>query len=334
MVVLGAGALAVGTVVGLVDNGHQLLAPPLSNSADGTTLGGAPVALGARVTTTSGGRWAGALRTSSRAAVRQAYYARYAENLKVPTSWTGSTGSCDPGVISPASHAATLQSLNFVRSLAGLQPVRFSPRLSAKAQQTALVMAANRSLSHSPPSSWRCWTPTAYSTAGRSNLALAYPEMSSGDVVRLYMDDSGASNTAAGHRRWVLNPFAGVMGNGSTTEANSLVVIGKSNYRRANPAWVTWPTAGWFPAPMEPQGRWSVSSGRSSADFSRARVIVRKIRGPRMAVTRYAPHNGYAMPTLVFDVANVRPGGYRVFVTGIRGAGRATMSYPVRIFRP
>jgi hypothetical protein len=124
------------------------------------------------------------------------------------------------------------------------------------------------------------------------------------------------------------------MGNGLTSSADALYVLGPSSDKNANPAWVAWPTAGWFPAPLQPHGRWSLSSGRSDTDFSHARVVVK--RGTtRLKVTRFRPVSGYAQPTLVFHVGGVRSTGtYKVVVRGIRGAGPAVHRYRVRLFRP
>jgi len=49
--------------------------------------------------------------------------------------------------------------------LVGVEPVAFSSALSAKAQEAALMMARNETLSHGPPSSWACYTGTGASAA-------------------------------------------------------------------------------------------------------------------------------------------------------------------------
>ena len=94
--------------------------------------------------------------------------------------------------------------------------------------------------------------------------------MNAGQSIQLYLDDPGAGNYAAGHRRWVLNPWATTMGNGLTSSADALYVFGPTSDGNADPAWVAWPTAGWFPSPLQPRGRWSLSSGRA-APTSRTR---------------------------------------------------------------
>ena len=133
--------------------------------------------------------------------------------------------------------------------MAGLDPVRFSAALSKRAQKAALIMAANRSLSHYPPRSWKCWSKQGADAAGQSNLALSLPRMTAGGAIKLYVDDPGASNTVVGHRRWVLNPAAEVFGSGLTSTSHALLVFGPTDDTNADPAWVSWPTPGWFPRP-------------------------------------------------------------------------------------
>jgi hypothetical protein len=243
--------------------------------------------------------------------------------------------------MSRRANAATLESINFVRAMGALAPVSFSKRLSAKAQQAALIMSANarkRGLSHDPARWWRCWTRVGHNAAGHSNLAWSYPKITAGGAIKQYMDDAGDGNTFAGHRRWIMNPPTLTMGNGMTATTNALWVLGPTSASRPDPAWVSWPTAGWFPAPLEPAGRWSLSSGDDGADFSNARVHVETATGAGRRAHEYPVADGYGPRTIVFQVSNVsRPGTYKVTVRGIRLPGRAAPvrhTYTVRLFQP
>ncbi len=338
LVILGAGALSISTIAGLVGTGNLLgPAPAPTELPDTTNLGGAPVAGEARITTTTT-RYSGAIDRTSRRAVNRAYWARYADNYSVPTTWSGATAGCKAGTISDKSRAATKESINFVRAMAGLEPVGFKSTWSSSAQKAALLMAANKSLSHDPPSNWACWTKDGANAAGRSNLSLAYPNLTSGMIVDLYMDDDGDSNIYAGHRRWLLNPFTNAMGNGSTSNTNAVFVVGNYDYSNANPRWVSWPTPGFFPSKIEPNHRWSLSSGNTKTDFSAARITMRTASGRSIKVTKWPVGNGYAMPTLVFQVGEAKAGvRYRVTVRNIKRAGTTrtfSHSYRVRLFVP
>jgi uncharacterized protein YkwD len=283
-------------------------------------------------------RYAGAINRFSRTAVDTAYRNKWVGTLNVPTGWTGSNSSCQAGTTSSSSRAATLRALNFVRAMNGLAPVTFGSTLNARAQRAALMMSANGALSHTPSTSWRCYTRVGAATAGKSDLALAYPKITSGRVVEMYMDDQGAENTAVGHRRWLLNPFATAMGNGSTDAANALTVIGPSSLRRPNPAWTSWPTSGYFPNTMEPARRWSLSSGSGAMQFGRATVHV--YRGGTLLRTHKLPvASGYGRPTIAWDMPATfsRTATYKVVVRGIHHSGSSKVyshAYYVRLFTP
>jgi uncharacterized protein YkwD len=282
-------------------------------------------------------RWPGAINTGSAATVNANYWRYYAPGLNVPTGYNADDSRCQLGTNTATSLVATRNAINFVRSMGGLAPVGFNSALNARSQRTALIMSANKRLSHAPSSSWRCYTSDGGANAGRSNLALSYPSITSAGVVGLYMSDPGGSNFAAGHRRWVLNPFATQMGSGSTNTANALTVIGPSSSSRPNPTFVPWPSAGYFPNAIEPGGRWSVSAGNRHVNFAGASVAVYR-NGHRISATKAPVENGYAQPTLVFNIpANqAKSGTYTVAVRNIRTGGNRAYNYTyhVSMFTP
>lgn len=290
-----------------------------------------------RVAARTTARWSGAVRTSNRYAVAQAYKRQFGPHLYVKSGWTGSVSGCRVGSQSKASMRATQRAVNFVRSLNGLAPVSVSAYWNKRAMRTALLMEANGRLSHYPTTAWRCWTRAGDATAARSNIALSSPRIHAGRVVDMYMDDRGAHNTAVGHRRWLLYPFTKSIGIGSTTRANAIVVTGpRTDNTRPNPRWTSWPSAGYFPGSLEPAGRWSMSSGIRNENFNRAKVRVWK-NGKRIHPRKLRVQNGYGMPTIVWQMPaeKVRRGTYAVQVAGITrpGVKRAyNRVYRVRIF--
>ena len=217
-----------------------------------------------------------ALDTTSRESVADAWEDRMEPTLDVAADWSGSVKHCRAGKPSAQAQDATVTALDFAREMAGLDDIALSASLSRKAQKAALIMTANGALDHHPPKSWKCWSRVGATAAGRSNLAWTSDEMTSGSAVEMYLTDAGADNRAAPHRRWVLNPFATEVGNGLTDSMNALYVMGPTDESATNPDWVSWPSAGWFPSQLEPAGRWSLSSGSQSADFSHAKVVVKQ----------------------------------------------------------
>jgi hypothetical protein len=275
---------------------------------------------------------------TSKAAVNRAYLRDYAPNITIAVHWTGSNKGCHAGRISPKARHGTLQSLNFARALAQLGPVAFQAKLSAQDQQAALIMSANDSLSHYPPKSWKCWSKAGSNAAGHSDLALGFPSLNVGQTMDGYLSDPGASNVFAGHRRWLLYPPATTFGDGATSTTNALWVVGPTSVAQPEPAWVPWPTAGWFPNPLEPGGRWSLSASDTSTDFHHARVRMVSAAGKVVHVHRYPVEDGYGDPTVVWHAENVRADGhYRVTVSNIRDGshkGAFSYSYRVELFTP
>lgn len=255
-------------------------------------------------------------------AARDAAYLAYrdvlAPTLSVPIGWTGSTGTCTPGAPSEAAQQATLTALNYLRGLAGLAPVTFDRALSARAQKAALIMHAQGALSHQPPSTWACWSKEG-SDAAQGNLYLG---VTGAEAVVGYIVDPGDRNKAVGHRRWLLRPGTRVMGSGSTSQANAIVVHGPGVVSEPDtgPGFVAWPPAGYFPRQMEPSGRWSLSAPDTETDFSSAVVTVKR-DGVVVPVRLERVEDGYGNDTLVFqvDTGDVTGRGEPVFETSVTG---------------
>lgn len=305
-----------------------LLAAPLALTATGTTSAAArpaathrvvqPLSPGAHPGRGRGGttpRHHSAIRTSNRAAVTRAFHRRFERYEDVAVGWTGSTDNCRPGAISSAARAGLMHQLNFVRRLVGLAPVHQASQLNRGAQDGALLQAANDQLSHTPPRSWRCWTSAASRASSRSNLDLGQFDTIDG-TLQEYLSDWGSFNHAVGHRRWLLYPYLAHVGLGMTSTSSAIYVISDFGTRRANPAWVAWPSRGWFPAQLEPQGRWSLSAGSDEISFAHARVSV-TVGGADVPVQRYRPETGYGKATLVWQMTPADPGTYHVTVSHI-----------------
>ena len=261
--------------------------------------------------------------------------------LDEPVGWTGSVAGCRVGTISNDAQDATRSTVNALRALAGLDAVEFSAALSKKAQAAALVYRANRNIVHDIPSSWDCFSDDARQAGKRSNIALG---LGGATAVTAYVDDPGAANSDVGHRRWLLYPPTTTMGSGSTSIAHALWVIGPKaragSY--ADPQWVSWPTAGYFPTQLEPGGRWSLSGDTThDYDFGSAKVTVTNSAGKKLRVKVHRSIEGYGNDTLVWEVPGIRKAtgddvrSYRVSVSGIvRDGSTVSREYTVKLFDP
>lgn len=280
---------------------------------------------------------------ASRNSVRNAYNQWFLKDIVVPAGWNGNRSTCTPGMPSTAGQNATLSMVNYFREMVGVEPARFDAGLSVKAQKAALIMDANSSLSHYPPSNWACWSEEGAEAAGNSNLALG---AAGADAVSLYMEDPGWNNTSVGHRRWVTSPDRTLMGAGSTNDANALWVLSEPDEAAYVPTIIAWPTAGYFPSPLEPRGRWSLTI--PGADFfgpdpfANVSVSVRETTGTAHDVTIVDSSSGYGMgATIVFEVKNIKLAKghadttFRVTLTGLDSPGfPSTYTYYVTMIDP
>ncbi|MFN8016713.1 MAG: DUF4214 domain-containing protein [Acidimicrobiales bacterium] len=264
-----------------------------------------------------------------RASVLDAYQSTLVAARDVPTGWTGSTATCTKGTESAASIDATRAAVNFYRGLVGLPGVTEDPDKDSKALAAALMMQANGTIDHEPPTSWACYTADGADGANNSNLA---KNAVGARAVDLAMVDPGASNVVAGHRRWILYPPTTSIGTGSTASYNALYVIPDPPYTRPVGAqWIAWPNAGYVPKSLVPT-LFSLSSNvYPLADYSKATVTV-KVGGTALPVTVHAPEGGYGDDALTWDVtlpadyylndADVR---FDITVSGIVAVGIGTV---------
>ena len=265
---------------------------------------------------------------NDRAAVARYYQKYYKKSSDVPNGWSGSVQGCRVGGNSRAYVQATLDRLNYFRAMAGLPAdVKFKSEFNARALEAALMMTANRSLSHNPPTTWKCYTAGGKTGASRSNLAIG---RAGPGAIDLYMWDPGAHNKEVGHRAWILNPGLAVAGSGSTKNANALYVIGEFRRDKPNVDFVAWPPAGFVPYQFGHDKNYRWSFQKQGVNLKGARVTVRA-NGRKLRVK-----NEHRSKSKLVWLVSV-PGGrvstdtrYDVSIT----AGGETFNYPVVFMDP
>lgn len=207
------------------------------------------------------------------------------------SAWTGNAAMCMAGDMTAEDRmkAHTLHSL--YRQMAGLEPVEMTDEGNRLAQGCALLMAANGKISHTPDSSWKCFTDEAAKTASSSSL-------SSGGAISSvdgYMIDPG-NPTTIGHRRWILSNMLSSVGYGSAGRFSCQYQPAKRPAAGAK-AWVAWPPAGQIPvqamgsrfATIDSTG-WTIQSDTIS--FAGATVTV-TVDGMNQPVTVTQLDRGY-----------------------------------------
>jgi hypothetical protein len=288
---------------------------------------------------------------ASREATRDFFNAVYTASDGVPIASTAITASCFPGTNAPAFADAVLRRINWFRAMAGMPASEsFNAVNSAHDQAAALMMSANNTLNHFPPSSWACFSANGANAASNSNLSLgAY----GADAITGFIQDFGAGNEPVGHRRWLLYPQTQVMGTGDVPPqgaymgANATWVL-DGNYGGTRPAtrdpYVCWPPRGFVPYQVV-FPRWSFAYPQ--ADFSHATVTMTSNGVPVSLFLEVYHPNSYGENTLVWvpmglnqdDGSTVWPFSgadtvYSVTINNVVGASATSYTYSVTAFDP
>ncbi len=263
--------------------------------------------------------------------------------FSVPIQFTGSVSACQAGTTSAAWKDAVVRTLNSFRVMAGLPgTVKVNLSNAAMNQEAALMMDANSSLSHTPPTSWACYSANGATAAGKSNLALGNNGPS---AVHAYMADTGTPSL--GHRRWLMLPQLGEIGTGDTPRANAMWVFGGNVAvpPGATANGVAWPPRGFVPwtnRVATPTHPWSFSL--AGADFSAASVTVTNDKGQLLTLTNVGQlANGYGDNTIGWRIptdsslwsrapADTR---FNVQLSNVKVGGQAkSFEYSVTFFTP
>ena len=117
--------------------------------------------------------------------------------------------ACQEGELTDAEKEKVQNYVNRIRAIHHIPPVTYDYSGDKFAQKGALVTVANRSLSHTPPSNWSCFSDDAYYGNENSNLYIYMSSMqtqlSSENGIINWMIDENVENL--GHRRAIINPF-------------------------------------------------------------------------------------------------------------------------------
>lgn len=251
----------------------------------------------AEVDAQAGGDW---IDTLDREAVLSAYSATFDPPPSDP-GWDGNVGTCRAGTLALGFRRSIQARINYFRRMAGVDGrVIEDSGFSLRAQEAALLMAANGSFNPEPPETWSCWSELGDDGAARSLLsALTGP-----GTVDAWVNDDSPLNEGVGHRSWVLQPTLVRAGIGVIPRrASALYVDDEENQHPAEPppirdtsGFVSWPPAGFVPSPTVYR-RWSLH--HLDADFSAATVTV-TVDGLRVAAPISYRGPGFAMPTFSF----------------------------------
>ncbi|MCQ2437472.1 MAG: Ig-like domain-containing protein [Clostridia bacterium] len=207
----------------------------------------------------------------SREALRAAYsqvsdVSRESPYLKQPDP----VPPCDVGALTEQALDDALNYLNFIRSVAGLEPVHRSILADLRCQHGAVLLAANDRVEHDAPKPEGLsddFYLTAHEATLTSNIARfnwMRPTILR-ESIAFYVRDDGDNNLSTlGHRRWVLNPLMTETGFGlaNSLSGMSYTAMYAHDMGNANCDWETvcWPAPGAFPVEfMQSDLAWSVT---------------------------------------------------------------------------
>ena len=248
-------------------------------------------------------------------------------------AWTGDAATCDPGTISSSVHQKTLQRINYFRRLCCVSDdIYFDPVKNSKCQEAANMGGLDHCTgpNGAPCDTYLCNTPNAIQASQNSNLTTN--NWNYVNPIDMYMKDSGNSNQAVGHRRWILFSRGKEMGNGIVPYKQVLWVLGNYNPTPTYNNFIAYPSPGFFPRSLI-YARWSFAI--PGANFANASVSVTK-NGEAISTTIISSTANFGDPTLVWNTflsdinfTSDEDVEYEVTVSGISGAPQNTYTYKV-----
>jgi len=184
------------------------------------------------------------------------------------------------GALDEALIDAALGRLNFVRTLAGLRPARADDALCRLAQHGAVLMAAQKTVSHAPdPPGDMDADFFAQAAGAAANCSLASfnwfsPALAAESMDWFVRDDTAPNLGELAHRRWMLCPHMGRTGFGLALdgEGRSYAALYVTDLSAPDDYdFVLWPAPGAFPADlMRAETPWSVSPNPVKCDLTRS----------------------------------------------------------------
>lgn len=277
------------------------------------------------------------------------------------------------GSLNPVYLETGLRYINYIRALAGLEPVTLSEHLCVQAQYGSVVLAAGDTLTHTPekPADMEAsFYRMGANACGASNISMRFlyqHDILLQNALQGSMDEDSALNRLdLGHRRWLLDPTLGKIGFGLATSASGkqyiTVPISDTSGMGSTPAELCWPASGQFPNSLFSPGiPWSVSldpAVYALPEESALQVTVTRLRDGKVflpalldsqetldregtyLLVSTAPYG--TGPCVSFSIGksdlgeSAYLGDYRVDILGLRklDGTSADLTYTVRFFDP
>ncbi|MGE0789121.1 MAG: CAP domain-containing protein [Sandaracinaceae bacterium] len=268
----------------------------------------------------------------TQAEVCMQWNAGHVENASTP--WTAGSSMCDAGSMPMAATDDTLRRVNMFRWLAGMPSVSYDGSDAAGMQQCAHMMSVNGMLSHSPPTSWTCYTAGGAAAAGRSNIAWGYS--TPGSAIDGYMTDVGTMSL--GHRRWILGRRLGRVeigfSRGGARPGQCLGVFDSSGSSARE--WTAYPNQGVAPIDLVTDRfggtvAWSLQANTFTLPTGTAVSVQRMSDGANLTVTSYLTGGGGPPPSIGFTPSGWTPEAGQTYRVTVTGTSIGTITYDVTL---
>ena len=189
------------------------------------------------------------------------------------------------GDLTPEARENALAVLNLIREIAGLEAVELNELYNLRAQNGALLLAANDFLEHNSPKPAGMdeqQYESAHMGTSLGNIAKFHwmrPEILIDGVTYFARDDGNENLSVLGHRRWMLNPEMAFTGFGlaNSETGMSYVTMYAVDNGNSDAQWdyVAWPAGGCFPVElMRSELAWSVSLNAEKYDLAASNIEV------------------------------------------------------------
>ncbi len=255
-----------------------------------------------------------------------------AQRSSAPSQWSSRTdASCARPAVDPRALTDAHRMLNAFRWLSGVRSVAWQPEFERDVNDCAVMMDRAESLSHTPSSSWPCYSAEGARGAGASNLTLISPDMDASSAVETFINETVES---LGHRRWCLYPRLAPTTIGVTARAMCMrvrtaqgVAVGGDT-----PTIVAFPNPGFAPIANFRTGLWSVQDGSVEVRGATVRVSDARTGNP-LAIDQRELQRGYGGSAISFRPQGWSPAvgeAYRVAVTLSDGRVVAWTTTPAR----
>lgn len=190
-----------------------------------------------------------------------------------------------PGELTDEAAEDALRYLNFIRELAGLEPVSRNRIYDYRSQHGAVLLAAWDYVDHNAPQPADMaqeFYESAHMATASSNIAKfnwMRPTILREGLAYFVRDDGEGNLPVLGHRRWLLNPAMADTGFGlaNSESGMSYVVMYAHDFGNADAKWdtVKWPSEGAFPVElMHGNLAWSVSLNPELYDAAHSQIRV------------------------------------------------------------